>query len=467
MEDLMKKLGSLILTSAIILSIYSATPAFAQLKGPNLKIRKTVHGIRKFKNFKISPNNYILSRSMDYKPVIYDMNSNKIITIGAIEKLSGLPPLINTRGMDRYQRSKLTVEGKLWRWRTKNIVYYNGETGNAGVFLDKSQKVKFGTSNPPCPGGGASEYIQKYGRYYCRNSRKYIKEKDYLKTVRKQYYAKMDTNSKRIVWMSPLERNWNHRNEQPGVQPIGVDPSGDNFYYSNSIHFYKKTATSGHIIIHRFNISERRVDWKYEFKIPVRRKGSTAPSYGVRCFHSNDFSKLVFLEYDEAPHGKKTGYLKNPQAMAYVVDTSTRSHIALKIPVTSYGRLIDRENKYLIIGSNQTGYLYKYDLSSGKVLKKVYSGVHIYQLLLSRSSKYLYSMNKKYVDVRSWKDLRRVKKIPNSRIFPGVTVLLSTEGVIPSNNGNHAIIGILKKGKRGPWASSVFDDGFHILEIGD
>jgi hypothetical protein len=69
--------------------------------------------------------------------------------------------------------------------------------------------------------------------------------------------------------------------------------------------------------------------------------------------------------------------------------------------------------------------------------------------------------------VRNWPDLKFVKRIPLSKIFPGINKLLVSERMISLDRGRYAVIGILKKGKSGPWASSDLKDGFHILELGD
>ncbi|MCP4130887.1 MAG: hypothetical protein GY754_07880 [bacterium] len=468
----MKRLKKELKISLIFIVILAgAIPVQTQAK-PGIKIIKTVHGCKRFLKERVHPNRYIVSTSQSrpYSPVIYDIQKNKTISLPSIDKIPGLPVAIKIpRGSrNRYKRNGLTLAGKNWRWYDKKIVYYNEEKGVAGIFLDQKKKRKIVQGNPPCPDGSSSRLVAKYNMYLCDSTRKYVKEKVYIGSVHVQYYAELDLKSRQIRSMTPLERNWNDPNEQEGVQPIGVDPEGKYFYYFNKVFFYKKKQTPGHILLHRFNIEEKKVDWKYTVPVPVRYKGKTAPTYGISAMFSDDFSKIFFREYDQGMDYKPSvGWLKNPTARGYIVDTLKKSHITIGIPVTAYGQCFDRENKYLIVGSNQTGNLHRYDLATGKETRKIKSMKSIFKIILSPNSRYLYIFTKYGVEVRSWPTLKKVRTIPLRKIFPGITKLLVGETINVTADGKFAVIGILKKGKRGPWASSDRDDGFYLLSIGD
>jgi|GEM_PF-1267029 len=461
-----------------ILSIFAVPKTMVAIGNtagkPGITIIKTVHGCKRFEHQQIHPNRYILSKgtTRPWAPVIYDIQTNRKINLPAIENLSGIEKPINIQNLPRANRryiiNGLKLEGKYWRWNDKKIVHYNPETGTIGLYLAQNKTVKTVSGNPPCIDGSVSRFISQYNMYYCARNRKYVNKKNYLKQVNNSYYAEMDLKSKKLNWMTPLERNWNHPMEQKGVLPIGVDPSGSYFYYFNRIYFLNKKKTPGHIILHRFNIKKRKVDWKHTIKVPVRYKGRTASTYSISSFTSSDFSHIVFLEYDEGPHNNPAkGSLFGPKAQGYVVNTETRSHISLSIPVTSYGRLIDRKKKYLFLGSNQLATIFRYDLATGKLTNKVRSGRNIFKLIESPNSKYVYVFHKTGVDAFALDTMKKIKTIPLHKIFPGITTLLVSESMYVSNDGKHAAMGILKKKRNGPWASSDMNDGFHLLKIED
>ena len=431
------------------------------LKGPGIKILTTVQDCRKFQDIMIHPNRYILSNSKIVPfppPIVYDIYTKKLRTIN-IREMQGMPkPPKNLSKTDRLKMKRL---GKYWWLTNIELIYYNPANGTAGVLIEKTETLRTVQGNPICPlCSEKSKLVEKYQRYYCYKCRKYVKKEVYLKDVRSYYYAGIDLGSKRVAWITPIAKG--------SFYSIGVDPDGKYFYFYDSISFYKRVKTPDKFSVYRFNISSRRIDWRYSISIPVRYKKNSPGSYSMRFFPSPDFSKIVFWEYDEI-YDRKTrkGWLKNPQAQAYIIDIPSKSHFSVPIPVTPYGQLIDRENRYLLLGSNQLGMLFRFDLNNKKQDKRVRASRNIFKLILSAHSRYLYVFTKNKVEVRSWPSLKLIKNIPLKRIFPGITKLLVSEPVYVTQDGRFAAIGVLKKGRSGPWASSSHDDGFHLLMIGD
>jgi hypothetical protein len=439
--------------------------------GPSARIVKTIHGVKRFKKNRIHPDRFILSKAKErpFAPVIYDLKEWKQITLPSLEKLPGLPPMPSIKYGKGYRerRLKMILQKKFWKWGTKEIVHYDAERGRAGIYLEKEGTEKTLPGNPPCKGSGKeSKFIEKYQRYYCYDTRKYVDTGDYLKDYSIPYYAVLDLGSGRVKKIYQLSTEGFSNNEQDGIHPVGVSPDGRYFYYSNRVFFYKLKKTTGHILLYKFDTVEGRNVWKYRIRVPVRYKGRTAASYSIKYYASPDLAQIVFWEYDERKSGT-AGWLRNPSARAYIVDTKDRSHFTVNAPLTPYGHIIGWGGRYLLMGSNQTGMIHRIDLRKKKEERKIKSSQSIFFMALSSSSRYLYVFTRNHVEVRNWPDLKFVKRIPLSKIFPGINKLLVSERMITLNRGKYAVIGILKKKKSGPWASSDLKDGFHILELGD
>jgi hypothetical protein len=441
------------------------------LRGPNVKILKTIHGCRRFKITRIHPNRYILSTSLINPfppPIIYDIYEERLIKLQSLRGIAGLPvpPNIPYTKENRAEISRLKLAGQYWQWDSDELVYYNPEKKTAGILLVKSETVKTVQGNPPCSScNQPTKLIEKYQRYYCYGCKKYVEEKEYLKEVQTYIYANMDLIAGRVTWMAPLGHEW--------MSGIGVDQGGNYFYFSDTINFYQREKTPDRFTLYRLNLTTRVVDWKYTIPISIRYKKSSASTYAINIFTSPDLSKIVFWEYDHEEYydegGKRVwrGYLSNPPAQAYVVDIPSRKHFSTAIPVTPYGHLIDRDNRYIVLGSNQKGTLHRINLASMREDLMIRSTKAIFKLILSASSRYLYVFTKNSVEVRSWPSLKMVTRLPISKVFPGIQKLLVSENVYSTQDGRFAAIGILKKGQSGPWAASDHDDGFHLLMIGD
>lgn len=447
------------------------TKQIKTLRGPNVRILKTIHSCRQFKITPIHPNRYILSSSRIHPfppPVIYDIYAQKLIKLQPLGRIPGLPvpPDIPDTKENRAEINRLKLAGQYWQWSSDELIYYKPEKGTAGILLVKTNTVKTVKGNPLCTGcNKQSKLIEKYQRYYCYECRKYVEESEYLRDIQTYLYANLDLKSDRVTWMASLGHTW--------IRSIGVDPRGNYFYFADTINFYQREKTPDHLTLYRLNLRTRKLDWRYAVPISIRYKKSSASTYAVNFFPSPDFKRIVFWEYDHEERydegGKRVwrGFLSNPPAQAYVIDVPSRRHFSVAIPVTPYGHLIDRHNRYMVLGSNQKGTLHRINLKSRREDRRVRSKKGIFKIILSARSRYLYVFTKSSVEVRRWPSLRMVRRLPLSRIFPGIQKLLVSENVFATQDGRFAAIGVLKRGKNGPWAASDHDDGFHLLMIGD
>ena len=473
------RIASAIIVSLVAISLLKPVSAgkrdgskkIQKLRGPNIRILKTIHSCRQFKITPIHPNRYILSSGKAHHfppPVIYDIYTLKLIKLRPLRETPGLPvpPNIPDTRENRAEINRLKLAGKYWEWSSDELICYRPEKDTAGMLLVRTNTVKTVKGNPLCRGcSKQAKLIKKFQRYYCYDCRKYVEESEYLGDVQTYLYANLDLKSNRVTWMASLGHTW--------IRGIGVDPRGKYFYFADTINFYHREKTPDRLTLYRLNLRTRKVNWRYTVPISIRYKKSSPSTYAINFFPSSDFTRIVFWEYDHEEcyeeGGKRVwrGLLSNPPAQAYVINVPRRRHFSIAIPVTPYGHLIGRHNRYMVLGSNQKGTLHRINLKSGREDRRVRSRKGIFKLILSARSRYLYVFTKRSVEVRRWPSLRMVKRLPLSRIFPGIQKLLVSENVFATQDGRFAAIGILKRGKSGPWAASDHDDGFHLLMIGD
>ncbi len=442
--------------------------------GTAIKISRTVHECRQFDDTRIHPNRYILSKgkTAPWAPIIYDIETGKIAALPPLDTLPGVPQPVKIQAQGReanYERSKLILEGAYWTWSEKQVVYYDAPRGKAGLHLSQFKPVKFTPGVPSCKScGGETKLVEQFGRYFCASCRIYADEKDYIRHTYISFYADLDLASNTVIAITELERNWDNSKEVEGIRIIGVDPGGAFLYYFNNIYFYGAEKTSGRIILQRFNIASRAVDWQYTIPAPVRAKNAAAATYAVNAFHSPDMKKIFFWEYDEgwAEHPDR-GWLMNPAPQGWVVDTAARSQFSIPIPVTPYGQAFSRDGKYLLLGSNQTGNIHKINLETGREEMRVPGPRSTFKLIFPPASRALLSFNKKGVEVYSWPEMKKIKTIPMGGILPGVRELLVAEPVFVTADGRYAAISVLEPTGNGPWWAAKTDDGFHLLQITD
>ncbi|HDP81276.1 MAG TPA: hypothetical protein ENN21_10590 [Spirochaetes bacterium] len=457
-------------TVTALLLVLPLIPEARKAAQSEISLLRTVTGVREFKNFQINPDRYVLSQMPErpWAPVIYDIAEDKKLQLPEISSMEGIPrePALPLGKERRYKMSELILKGEYFRWQAKQVVSFDGKT--AGIMLVK-EAVKKTTDGPPaCPKcGNSARLLEQYHRYYCDACRSYVDEKDYTATFYEPLFAAYDLASGLVSWTAPLEIDLSNPMEQGGIEPLGYDHEGGYFYYSNRVFMYKNPRSSGQILIYRFNVNSRRVDWKYRVEAPVRHKGKTAGSYSMHYFASHDMKTIVFWEYDESYGvGTAKGWLNDPPARGYIVNTAARSHKEIPVMVTPYGHTVSRDNAYVAMGSNQLGSVELFESSSGKLVKKVNAGKAIYHIQQSPDGKKLYVFNRYAVEVYSFPDLKKIKTLPLTAVFPGITKLLVSEKVLSLDEGRHFVMGVMKKTSSGHWSSDL-EGGFQVYRVGD
>ena len=427
--------------------------------GPGIKLVKTVHECRSFKEALVHPNRYVLSSAKTYPfppAAVYDIRTGEMRVID-LRALRGMPQEPRAAGLDI---TRLKLAGSHWRIYSIDITHYDAEKNEAQVCLIREETKRTVQGDPPCAHcGGGTRLVEKYQRYLCDGCRKYVDEKDYFKSVYAIHYAAVDIASGEVKWIVPVAEG--------SFFLIGADPSGSYFYFFDSVYFYDREKTAGDFRVYRFNTSSRSLDWQYTVSAPVREK-RIASDYYIKAFASPDYSKLVFWEYEGGyDPDTKRGQLQNPPAQAFVVDVAAKSHFSVPIPSTPYAAMIDRDNSYLLLGSNQFGTIHRINLATQKEDLTLNGTRGMFKAALSPGGKNVFIFTKTGVELRDWPSLRLVKTIPLSKIFPGVQTLLASEQMLVTSDGRHAVIGALKKGAHGPWYSADQDDGFCLLELSD
>lgn len=462
---------SLLITGIALSPAMGPAPTAQTL--PALKLSKIVHSCKQFQAVHLHPARYIAtnSKELPWPPAVYDIETGALVQFPVLDKLPGLPqpPPVKATGQQAgYERNRLKVRGDYWTWNEKRLVRYDPARGTAGLFLSQDRTVKIIDGAPACSScRGVTEFIEQYGRYYCRACRKYVDEKDYLRDTVVSYYAELDLASRTVTWLKELERAWGDA-ELSGVRVIGCDPAGKYFYYSNHNYFYKRDRTTGRLYLNRFNIAAKKVDWQYTVPVPVRTKDAAAGTYDINVEPAPDFSRFLFWEYDEAwAETPGAGFLKKPGPLGFVVNVEDRNHFSIAIPVTPYGIAFNREGTHLVIGSNQTGGIHRISLAKKIEEGRTQAAPTIAKMLFTPKSKYLISINKRTIEVFAWPAMTKVQSLTWGQVIPGVKELLTAEQMHVMGDGRHAVIGALKPSGNGPWYSADLNDGFTLLQVNE
>jgi hypothetical protein len=225
-------------------------------------------------------------------------------------------------------------------------------------------------------------------------------------SIVRNVYAVWDLKKQWFTWARPIADTDDRRL----LVPVGTDPSGQHFYYA----LFRYTEP-GSGIVSRLELSRIKLDgfedrWAHTIELPQQR-GATVSTYAV--FPSPDFSRFIYPEYSE-------GSGRHKPADAYVIESATKRHFTVPIPVTPYGVAWDREGRSFAIGSNQTGQIVRIDVASKKQVGTAKGPTQITKMVISPHAKWLYVFARsKPIAVFSWPDLKPAKSIPLAALFPG------------------------------------------------
>jgi hypothetical protein len=243
-------------------------------------------------------------------------------------------------------------------------------------------------------------------------------------------FVHWDLAGNRLDWRAPLATT----TERQMFRTIGMDHAKQALYFMVEGHPTRKIGNEVHAteaVLQRFDLASRTIDWTANVKLPGR-VNHLIGSLDVAA--SPDFKKLVVTEYSEPGYGK----VSPPQA--WVVDVSSSAVKALTIPMTPYGVAFDRQNRYLVIGSNAEAKLVRYNLATNKADMVVGTVGRVQTLALSSDNKQLYVFTKgRTMEVRDWPSLKVSKTMVAGTVIAGQTHF-NGEGIAVLPDGKHAVM---------------------------
>lgn len=238
------------------------------------------------------------------------------------------------------------------------------------------------------------------------------------------YLGQYDQRTKRfseLVLLSP----WESRRH---AQPLGFDPTDRFFYFAIVTTGDGEIGLRGYVAMEvaRVDLQARTVDWKVKVDLPQREKALQLVSN--RAVFSRDGKKLALVESNEVSSRER--YPRDPPQQVYVIDVASKQVDAFPAPPTAYGITFASRNRYLVLGSNQTGDLVRIDLEQKKVDLRAKGHLQVQEHVLAPSGEsFLVISNTvlsspKVVEVRRVSDLKVQTAVPVRLLYPG------TDGVV-------------------------------------
>jgi hypothetical protein len=211
--------------------------------------------------------------------------------------------------------------------------------------------------------------------------------------------------------------------------PLGPDPTEKHLYFAVVTRDTRPQVDQGPVSMRLFRISlaDERMssNWSMKLDFPKRDKQLTVNKVAF----SFDGTKLAIAEYHDRAGARK--HTPSPPPQVYVIDLATKRVATYPIGLSPYGLSFSRDGQALVVGSHETGELTRIDLAAGKVDRTVQGmdSVHAIFAPAEGDTLLVFSSHKngpKPVEVRRWKDLKLVRKIPMRSLIPGL------DGVHPS-----------------------------------
>jgi hypothetical protein len=201
------------------------------------------------------------------------------------------------------------------------------------------------------------------------------------------------------------------------LQPIGFDPQGEHLYFAlENWPEGKERRGPLSLDLARIGLKTLTVDWQLTLDLPKRK-----PQLGIKGgLFSHDGRRLVFIEHSELSYPKAT-----PPQRAYLIDVDRKTVDVLPVPVSAYGAVFSRDDRYLMFGSNELGEISRVDLAKRQVDRKSKAISMIGGFALTPSGKSLLVFGNtivganKVVEVRRVDDLGLRTSIPVRLLFPG------------------------------------------------
>jgi hypothetical protein len=386
---------------------------------------------------------------------LYDTQTRRLHRVKLFE-MAGMeaPPV--ARGTERW---KLLNENRLWDLKGFTPVFFDRDKETVTVLIRTTHyRLKY-EGSPRCPGSDEIPlFVKEYERWYCRSLHKFLGEEDYILEVNHAALYTFDLKDRRLLDKVPL----------PETNDRFIGITGRRTVWQEPVYFYETITPEGRTRGRfRITIAGAGKDLQqFEIEASVRDKNILGfNGYSLRAEVTPDGRNVIAWEYDELKT-PTAGFLANPQAEGFVISLETGRTLRVPIPVTAYGRYVDRMYNRLVIGSNQTGMLHGYDLDTGAQMTPVFSGVSMFLITTNPAKDKLLVFSNSGVAVHDRKTLKKLKTIPLKMIFPGTTMLLANEDYFLSDDGKVLITPKMTT-EDGYTFSDMKNGGFHVIEIKD
>lgn len=386
---------------------------------------------------------------------LFDTQTRRLHRVKLFE-MAGMEAPPNAVGKERW---KLYNENRLWDLKDSTPVFFDRDKETVTVLIRTTRYRLKNEGSPRCPGSDEiALFAKEHERWYCGSTRKFLNTEDYIAQVNHAALYTFDLKERRLIDTVPL----------PATNDELIGITGRRTVWQEPVYFYKTITPDGRTRGQfRITIAGAGEELRqFEIEASVRDKNVLGfDGYSLQAEVTPDGKTVLAWEYDEL-NTPKAGFLVNPQAEGFVISLETGKALRVPIPVTAYGRYVDRMYNRLVIGSNQTGMLYGYDLDTGAQSTPVFSGVSIFLITTNPTKDKLFVFSKSGVAVHDRKTLQKLKTIPLKMIFPGATMLLAAEDYFLSSDGRVLITGKMKT-QNGYTSSDIENGGFHVIEIKD
>jgi WD40 repeat protein len=202
--------------------------------------------------------------------------------------------------------------------------------------------------------------------------------------------------------------------------PFGSDREDRYYYYALSEriteppHIYNGDSHT----IAKIDLVTLEIDTLLTLQMPNRKTNL----HFQHSMISPDGRWLVLSEHWDK--GYYHGDPKGAPPQAYIIDTRNNTFKTCLIPSAPYGHLFTPDSKYVIMGSYESGEIFKIDVDKGEQVSSVKGTTTIFDFHIAPSGKYFLvgydeeNCPRKVYDVRSTHDLKLITSVFLDELFP-------------------------------------------------
>ncbi len=241
---------------------------------------------------------------------------------------------------------------------------------------------------------------------------------------------------------------------------LGFDGTDEHLYYADAVNPAGNALKEGftRLDLSRINLKTGEKDWSMSLPFPKRKK----PLALTQKIFSRDGKKFALVEYADREIQRKDAPLPPPQVL--VIDVETKKIDSFPVPLTTYAGFFTRDNKYLVLGSNELGDIVRINLSTRKIDATTKAITHQHKFFPTPSGKsFLVIANTrlaspKVVEVRRVDTLKVQTSIPIRMLYP------QNDGVFPDGfsgmDGRFLLLPIVEQA-----SGSATRKGFRLYEV--